>query len=148
MPPDQTCPITEVATVFVPVSDQDRALAFYVDVLGFVKTGDFAYGGDHRWVEVTPPGGTNPIALVAPSEGASPGGDVVRCALATPDVDATHSLLVERGVDVDPVVGRSGTTRAGLVAAEVRIPDVQPPQVCFRDPDGNRFLLVPPPPPS
>lgn len=140
-----TTPITQVATVFVPVADQDRAPAFYVDVLGFEKTGDFPYSDGHRWVEVTPPGGTNPIALVAPAEGVAAGGDVVRCALAVGEgnVDDAHAWLVERGVDVDPVVGREGTSRPGLVDPTITVPDVAPPMVCFRDPDGNRFLVVP-----
>jgi catechol 2,3-dioxygenase-like lactoylglutathione lyase family enzyme len=42
-----TC-ITQVATVFVPVSDQDRALEFYLDKLGFEKRVDFSYGEIHR----------------------------------------------------------------------------------------------------
>jgi catechol 2,3-dioxygenase-like lactoylglutathione lyase family enzyme len=42
--PNAIC-ITQVATVFVPVSDQDRALEFYVDRLGFEKRVDFSYGG-------------------------------------------------------------------------------------------------------
>jgi hypothetical protein len=40
--------ITQVATVFVPVSDQDRALAFYLDKLGFEKRVDFSYGETQR----------------------------------------------------------------------------------------------------
>lgn len=146
MAPDRPTHITEVGTVFVPVSDQEAALAFYVDTLGFEKTGDFAYGGGHRWVEVAPSGSPVRLALVPPSEGASPGGDVVRCALTSTDIDADHAGLVAAGVDVDPVVAREGTSRPGLVAAEVTVPDPFPPQVCFRDPDGNRFLIVGPPP--
>jgi hypothetical protein len=71
--PDTTC-ITQIATVFVPVSNQDQALEFYLDKLGFEKRVDFTYGGIHRWIEVAPPGSTNSIALVPPSEGKSAGG--------------------------------------------------------------------------
>jgi hypothetical protein len=53
--PDRTC-ITQIATVFVPVSNQDRALEFYLHKLGFEKRVDFTYGGIHRWIEVAPPG--------------------------------------------------------------------------------------------
>lgn len=146
MTSDRPLQITQVGTVFVPVADQDAALAFYVGTLGFEQTGDWPYGGGHRWVEVAPAGSTVRLALVPPSEGSSPGGDVVRCALASDDVDADHAALVARGVDVDPVVGREGTTRAGLVSPAVAVSDPAPPQVCFRDPDGNRFLLVGAPP--
>jgi hypothetical protein len=43
--------ITQVGTVMVPVSDQDRALAFYVETLGFEKRGDIPYGDGDRWLE-------------------------------------------------------------------------------------------------
>ena len=64
--------ISQVATVFVPVADQDRALEFYLDKLGFEKRADFPYGEGGRWVEVAPPGSANAIALVPPREGGSP----------------------------------------------------------------------------
>lgn len=146
MTADRPTRITQVSTVFVPVSDQDEALAFYVGTLGFEPAGDWPYGGGHRWVEVTPSGSSIRLALVPPSEGASPGGDVVRCALGSEDLDADHAVLVALGVDVDPVIGREGTSRPGLVAPAVAVPDPAPAQVCFRDPDGNRFLLVQIPP--
>ena len=137
--------ITQVDTVFVPVSDQEQALEFYVGTLGWDQTGDFAYGGDLRWVEVAPKGSTHRFALVPPSEGSSPGGDVVRCALTTTDVEADLVELQGKGVEVDDVVSREGTSRPGLVDPAVRVPDTFPPQLCFADPDGNRFLLVEPP---
>lgn len=146
MPAEHPTHITEVGTVFVPVSDQEAALAFYVGVLGFVQTGDVAYGGGHRWVEVAPAGSPVRLALVPPTEGRSPGGDIVRCALTTTDVEADRAALAAAGVAVDPVVAREGTSRPGLVSRDVTVPDPFPPQVCFADPDGNRFLLVEPPP--
>ena len=48
-------PITSVATVFLPVTDQDRALAFFRDQLGFDVHSDTDYGEGIRWVEVTTP---------------------------------------------------------------------------------------------
>src|SRR5450755_3940646 len=113
--PDTTC-ITQLATVFVPVSNQDRALEFYLDKLGFEKRVDFTYGGIHRWIEVAPPGSTNSIALVPPSEGKSAGGDETHCAFATADIEADHSALRARGVDVDAEIARKGKSRAGLVS--------------------------------
>ena len=44
--------INQVGVVFVPVADQDRALGFYLDTLGFEKRADFTYGEDSRWMEV------------------------------------------------------------------------------------------------
>ena len=48
--------ITQVGTVIVPVSDQDRALEFYVGTLGFEMRMDAPFGDGGRWVEVGPPG--------------------------------------------------------------------------------------------
>jgi catechol 2,3-dioxygenase-like lactoylglutathione lyase family enzyme len=134
--------ISEVGTVFVPVSDQDRSLEFFVGKLGFEKRADFAYGGRHRWIEVAPPGAANAIALVPPSEGASAGGDVARCAFATADIESVHAALRARRVDVDAEISRAGTPRPGLVSTAVSVEDPVPPQFFVRDPDGNRFLIV------
>ncbi|MBA3261047.1 MAG: VOC family protein [Thermoleophilaceae bacterium] len=134
--------ISEVGAVFVPVADQDRSLEFFVEKLGFEKRADFAYGGQHRWIEVAPPGAANTIALVPPSEGASAGGDVARCAFATADIDADHATLRARGVDVDAEIARTGTPRSGLVSNAVSVADPVPAQFFVRDPDGNRFLVV------
>ncbi|HEY1518378.1 MAG TPA: VOC family protein [Solirubrobacteraceae bacterium] len=139
---DATTSIHEVGTIFVPVADQDRALAFYVEKLGFEKRAEFEYGERHRWVEVAPPGAGNNLALVPASEGASAGGDVARCALATNDIEALHESLRARGVDVDAEIGRDGTARPGLVSTDVLVENPVPPQFFFRDPDGNRFLIV------
>jgi len=136
--------ITQVGTVFVPVADQDRALDFYVNKLGFEKDGDFTYGNGSRWVEVAPPGSTIAIALVPPDEGQPSVKDEAHCALASEDIEATHAALVAGGVDVDPEIARAGNSRSGLVSTEVSVANPVPPQFFFRDPDGNRFLVVQP----
>jgi catechol 2,3-dioxygenase-like lactoylglutathione lyase family enzyme len=134
--------IRQVATVFVPVGDQDRALKFYLDKLGFEKRADFLYGNDSRWIEVVPPGSTIAIALVPLSEGKSKGGDETHCAFATQDIEADHATLSARGVEVDAQIARKGTPRSGLISADVSVRDAVPPQFFFRDIDGNRFLIV------
>jgi catechol 2,3-dioxygenase-like lactoylglutathione lyase family enzyme len=139
-----TTRITQVGTVFVPVADQDRALQFYLDKLGFEKRGDHPYGGGHRWIEVAPPGSALAIALVGPSEGESAGGGETHCAFATQDIEADHATLRARGVDVDAEIARTGTRRPGLVSIDATVSDPVPPQFFFRDPDGNRFLIVQP----
>jgi catechol 2,3-dioxygenase-like lactoylglutathione lyase family enzyme len=65
--------ITDVRTVAVPVTDQDRALAFYTGKLGFEKRMDVLMG-DGRWIEVAPPGAAATIALVPSREGAEGAG--------------------------------------------------------------------------
>jgi catechol 2,3-dioxygenase-like lactoylglutathione lyase family enzyme len=139
-----TTRINQVGAVFVPVSDSDRALGFYVEKLGFEKRVDFVYGGGIRWIEVAPPGAANTIALVPPGEGRSAGGDEARCAFATDDIEADHATLRARGVDVDAEIARTGRSRAGLISTEVSVGDPVPAQFFFRDPDGNRFLIVQP----
>ena len=119
--------ITMVGTVMIPVSDQDRALDFYVGKLGFEKRTDTPYGDGDRWVEVAPPGAETSVALVSPREGESAGIES-RVGFTTEDVDADHSDLRDRGVDVDDEVMRMG----GPV----------PPMFFFRDQDGNRLLIV------
>lgn len=137
--------INQVGAVFVPVADQDRALAFYLDTLGFEKTADFLYGDGIRWVEVAPPGAANTLALVPQDEGVSTGGDATYCAFATQDIEADHANLRASGVDVDAEVARTGLSRPGIVSLDATVADPVPPQFFFRDPDGNRFLIVEPP---
>jgi catechol 2,3-dioxygenase-like lactoylglutathione lyase family enzyme len=119
--------ITQVGTVIVPVSDQDRALEFYLDTLGFEKRIDTPYGEGDRWVEVAPPGAATTVALVPPREGEATGIET-RVGFTTEDIDADHATLRARGVDADPEVMRMG--------------DPVPPMFFFRDPDGNKFLIV------
>jgi len=140
---DRTC-IGQVATVFIPVADQDRALRFYIDKLGFEKRADFAYGNGSRWIEVAPLGSTIAIALVLPSEGKSTVSGETHCAFSTQDIEADHPTLSARGVDVDANIARKGTSRQGLISMELSVEDPVPQQFFFRDVDGNRFLIVEP----
>jgi catechol 2,3-dioxygenase-like lactoylglutathione lyase family enzyme len=120
-----TTHITQVGAVIVPVSNQDRALEFYVDKLGFEKRMDAQYGDGERWVEVAPPGAATTIALVTAAE-RTPGG--MEVSLTTQDADSDHAELRARGVEADEAVMRLG--------------DFVPPMFTFRDPDGNRFRMV------
>jgi len=119
--------ITSVRTVAVPVSDQDRAVDFYVRTLGFEKRLDAAFGPGLRWVEVAPPGAPTSLALVLADEG-HPAGVDTGIRLTTRDADGDHAHLRAHGVDTDPEVMRM----AGGV----------PPMFSFRDPDGNALYLV------
>jgi catechol 2,3-dioxygenase-like lactoylglutathione lyase family enzyme len=118
--------ITDLRTVGVPVTDQDRALEFYVGKLGFAKRADFPSGDGRRWIEVAPPGAATTIALVPAREGAPAGVDTgIR--LITGNADADHAALLARGVDADPEI--------------LRWPGV-PPMFSFRDQDANRLVLI------
>jgi len=117
--------ITEVGTVIVPVSDQERALKFYVGKLGFEKRMDAPFGDGRRWVEVAPPGAATTIALIPPPEGEQ---TEMVVSFTTRDADADHADLRARGVEADAEVMRMG--------------DFVPPMFTFRDPDGNSFRMV------
>jgi catechol 2,3-dioxygenase-like lactoylglutathione lyase family enzyme len=119
--------IAQIGTVIVPVSDQDQALAFYVEKLGFEKRADTPFGRGDRWVEVAPPGAATTLALMPPQEGETVGIST-RVAFSTDDIDADHADLAARGVDVDEKVMRMG--------------DPVPPMFFFRDQDANRFFIV------
>jgi catechol 2,3-dioxygenase-like lactoylglutathione lyase family enzyme len=119
--------ISQVATVLVPVGDQDRALEFYLDTLGFEKRTDTPYGDGERWVEVAPRGAATTIALVPPREGETAGIET-RVSFTSQDIDADHAHMRARDVDADPEVMRMG--------------DPVPPMFFFRDPDGNRFFVI------
>jgi catechol 2,3-dioxygenase-like lactoylglutathione lyase family enzyme len=119
--------ITQIGTVMVPVSDQDAAIAFYTDKLGFELRSDVPFGNGERWIDVAPVGASSTIALVTPREGEATGIDT-RIAFTSDDIDADHADLLTRGVDVDAEVMRMG----GPI----------PPMFFFRDHDGNRLLIV------
>jgi catechol 2,3-dioxygenase-like lactoylglutathione lyase family enzyme len=119
--------ITQVGTVIVPVSDQDRAIEFYTDKLGFEKRADIPFGDGNRWVEVAPADAATSIALVPPREG-EPIGIDTHVGFSTKDADADCASLLTQGVDADAEVMRMG--------------DPVPPMFFFRDPDGNRFMIV------
>jgi catechol 2,3-dioxygenase-like lactoylglutathione lyase family enzyme len=119
--------IRQLSLVCVPTLDQDKAIEFY-ESMGFEKRTDEPFGGGYRWVEVYPPEGSTGIALAPPP----PGRDVTPAetgiTLTTSDIDATHSALKSRGVDVDAEVARMG--------------DPVPPMFWLRDPTGHTLMVV------
>ena len=117
--------ITDIRTAAVPVTNQDRALAFYGGLLGFETRVDSPFPGG-RWIEVAPAGAATTVALAPAPEGTPTGVDTgVR--FTTEDAAADHAALAAAGVDVDAEV--------------LRFPGV-PPMFSFRDPDGNTLYLV------
>jgi catechol 2,3-dioxygenase-like lactoylglutathione lyase family enzyme len=125
------------ATAFVPVRDQDRALAFYADTLGFERGIDFSYADGERWVEVLPPGGGVALALVAERDGATAGVEM-RIALQTDDLEADYARYRQAGVHVDPILREGDPPQrwAGALLGGT------PPMFVLRDPDGNSFVVV------
>jgi catechol 2,3-dioxygenase-like lactoylglutathione lyase family enzyme len=119
--------ITQLGRVLVPVSDQDEAIRFYSEVLGFSLVADVPFGEGSRWVEVAPPEGGTTVALVPPQGDYQPG-RMTGIALTSSDVRADHAELAASGVDVDgEVIGGDGTV---------------PLMFFFRDHDKNHLLVV------
>jgi lactoylglutathione lyase len=120
-----TTAITDVRTIGVAVTDQDSALIFYVDVLGFEKRLDAPISPTMRWIEVAPPGARASIALTAAAPGAT-GTTDTGIRFTVPDATAEYAALHDRGVEVGELLEWDGV----------------PPMFTFDDPDGNRFYVV------
>jgi lactoylglutathione lyase len=118
--------VTGVRTIGVPVTDQDRALEFYVGQLGFEKRLDVPLeqlGG--RWIEVGPVGSAVSIALVPSREGIPSGVDTgIR--LTAADAGAARTALDSEAVEVGELLQWPGT----------------PPMFALRDQDGNKLEIV------
>ena len=117
--------ITDVRTVGVPVTQQDRALELYVDRLGFEKRLDVPMGQGTRWIEVAPPAARTSIALIPAREGV-PAGVETGVRFTTEDADADHAELRSLGVDADEILRWDGV----------------PAMFAFRDQDGNGLEIV------
>jgi predicted enzyme related to lactoylglutathione lyase len=127
--PETKTRINKVATVIVPIADQEKALDFYVGTLGFEKRVDVPFGGQYRWIEVGLPGQDTTIAIAPPPEdSAATGNRETGISLQTDDIDGYHAQLRDAGVDVDAEVQRMG--------------DPVPPMFWFRDCEGNTLMVV------
>ncbi|MET8153781.1 VOC family protein [Actinoplanes sp. NPDC049668] len=124
--------------VIVPVSDIDRAKAFYADQLGFNVDHDVRLGEGKRLVQFTPPGSGCSVVI---GEGVVPDmapGSLRGLQLVVADVVAAHAELVERGVKVSDVTVLDGDAdklaRGGTALDNVGY-------VFFDDPDGNGWAV-------
>jgi catechol 2,3-dioxygenase-like lactoylglutathione lyase family enzyme len=120
--------VNKISTVVIPVADQNRAIEFYVEKLGFQKRVDVPFGDDQRWVEVAPGDAETTIALAPPPPGTSTGNRETGIGLQTDDIDGYHAELKTNGVDVDGEVTRFG--------------DPVPPLFWLRDPEGNTLMVT------
>jgi catechol 2,3-dioxygenase-like lactoylglutathione lyase family enzyme len=119
--------VNKLGRVIVPVSDQDAAIAFYTDKLGFTVTADIPYGEGDRWVEIAPANGSATIALTRGMNEFQPGRQT-GIALDSSDAKAAHADLKGKGIDVDDeLMGGDGTV---------------PLLFGFRDADGNSLMIV------
>jgi predicted enzyme related to lactoylglutathione lyase len=109
----------------IPVRDQDRSLAFYVQKLGFQVATDQPYDGGQRWIELRIPGAETRLVLFTPEGHESRIGTFTSLSFLADDVAATYRELVARGVEF---LGQPQAAEWGSSAM-------------FKDPDGNTFVL-------
>jgi catechol 2,3-dioxygenase-like lactoylglutathione lyase family enzyme len=134
----------KLEVVLVPVSDVDRAKAFY-EGLGWRLDADFVTGEDFRVVQLTPPGSECSVIFGTGLTSAVPG-SIEGLQLTVVDIEAAHADLAGRGVDVGEVFHDAGGVfhHAGT---EGRVTGPAPEHadygsfVSFSDPDGNGWLL-------
>jgi catechol 2,3-dioxygenase-like lactoylglutathione lyase family enzyme len=88
--------------IAVPVSDVDRAKAFYVEQVGFNADHDHTVSDEIRFVQLTPPGSACSIAL-GKGISTAPPGSAQGLQVVVPDVRAAHAELLSRGVEVSDV---------------------------------------------
>jgi predicted enzyme related to lactoylglutathione lyase len=109
--------------VQVPVSDVDRAKAFYTEKAGFNADHDHTVSDELRFVQLTPPGSACSIALTTGAHEMQPG-SMQGLQIVVSDIEAAHAALSERGVEVSDVQEFPW----GLF-------------VFFSDPDGNGWAV-------
>jgi catechol 2,3-dioxygenase-like lactoylglutathione lyase family enzyme len=123
--------------VLIPVSDVDRAKAFYVDKAGFTLDVDTSPTEDLRVVQMTPPGSACSITIGKGITKATPG-SVEGLHLVVTDIVAARARLTERGVDVSEIFHfESGKQAPGPDPGRSDYNSFTD----FRDPDGNVWLL-------
>jgi predicted enzyme related to lactoylglutathione lyase len=136
-----------IEVVVVPVSDVDRAKAFYHERLGWRLDVDLAQG-DYRAVHLTPPGSYASVMLGRGVTNAQPG-SIDRLLLAVDDIDAARDELRSHGVEVSELFHDAGGSLGGGFIADTRAlapgPDPEgrsyASYASFSDPDGNRWML-------
>ncbi len=135
--------------VVIPVSDVDRAKAFYAG-LGWRLDADFASGDGWRVIQFTPPGSSASVIFGANVTAATPG-SAQGLYLVVSDIDAARSDLTRRGVEVSEVFHGTGDAHAGtdepFLSGSRRVTGPDPERgsyrsfASFRDPDGNGWLI-------
>lgn len=117
--------IRRIKFMGIPVLDQDRALEFYVNTLGFVLVTDQPMGPGQRWIEVRPPRGETGVALFTPEGHEGRVGTFANTSWECDDVEKTYRELTAKGVEFP------------------RPPERQPWGVMaiMKDSEGNQIVL-------
>ena len=139
----------KLEVVVIPVSDVDRAKAFYTR-LGWRLDADFAAGNEWRVIQFTPPGSACSVIFGKNVTAAAPG-SARGLYLIVSDLEAARKDLLERGIDVSKPFHGAGDVHAGpdepYLSGGVRVSGVDPKRgsygsfASFSDPDGNGWLF-------
>jgi catechol 2,3-dioxygenase-like lactoylglutathione lyase family enzyme len=113
----------KLEVVHVPVSDVDRAKAFYTEQIGFNADHDHQVNDELRFVQLTPPGSACSIAIGTGLTQMEPG-SIEGLMMVVPDVQAARDELMQRGTEVSEIDVQSWGSF-----------------VYFSDPDGNAWVL-------
>jgi catechol 2,3-dioxygenase-like lactoylglutathione lyase family enzyme len=120
--------ISNIGVAMFTISDQDAAIAYYTQTLGWELRADVPFGdeGANRWVEVAPPGSAARLALNPPMGESGPGGS--SNGVETPHVDAEYARArALDGVQTGEIMGGEGPV---------------PKMFSITDPDGNLIFVV------
>ncbi len=121
--------------VVLPVSDIDRAKAFYADRVGFHVDVDHR-AGDFRVVQLTPPGSACSVTLLSTTDMVP--GSIHGRHLVVEDIESARAELLERGVEAGDVFHfESGGQRPGADPSHADYNSF----VSFADPDGNVWMV-------
>ncbi|WIW44479.1 VOC family protein [Bradyrhizobium sp. 62B] len=139
----------KLEVVVIPVSDVDRAKAFY-SRLGWRLDADFASGDNWRVIQYTPPGSACSVIFGTKVTAAAPG-SARGLYLIVHDLEAARRELLERGIAVSEPFHGGGDVHAGpdepYLSGTVRVSGVDPKRgsyssfASFSDPDGNGWLF-------
>ncbi|MGW3354433.1 VOC family protein [Streptomyces bungoensis] len=134
----------KLEVVVLPVSDVDRAKAFY-EQAGFRLDVDYVADDSYRVVHLTPPGSPCSILFGTGVTTAAPG-SVRGLHLVVSDIEAAHAELVDRGIEMGEIFhDAGGVFHRGTQEGRVSGPDPQRASygsfAAFSDPDGNEWVL-------
>ncbi len=117
--------IKAIKFVSLAVRDQDRALAFYTEQLGFAVATDQPFGPTQRWIELRIPGADTRLVLFTPEGHEGRIGTFTGISFLSDDVEKTYADYAAKGVEFvkPPKTEQWGTS------------------AIFKDPDGNTFVL-------
>ena len=120
--------ILNIGVAMFTIADQDAAITYYTQTLGWELRADIPFGdeGANRWVEVAPPGSTARLALNSPMGDRGPGGSAI--GVETPDVETEYARVQAiDGVKTGEMMGDDGPV---------------PRMFSIEDPDGNHIWVV------